>query len=85
MIEIKIAFYNEKDWPRFLAIVDDKENLHEHWEDWHQSYCKTVADLQKLKFVVKKKVIDLDKLIAYCKEHKLRNNGETRSRFTRLG
>lgn len=45
MIPSNIAYYNEKDWERFLESIDDRDSMHDTWEDWHKAYLKTKKEL----------------------------------------
>ncbi len=81
MRKIKIGYYNREDWDRFINIIDDKETMHSNWEDWNQSFNKLKTELTKAGFKVAKVVVDLEKLIEYCKVNRLKNTGATRSQF----
>lgn len=34
----KIAYYQQKDWERFLEAIDDREKMPETWEEWHKEF-----------------------------------------------
>jgi hypothetical protein len=40
MIGIKLAYYREKDWARFVKIIADRGSMHETWHDWHKDFEK---------------------------------------------
>jgi hypothetical protein len=81
MLEIKMAYYRKEDWERFISIIDDKESVHSSWYEWHEEFNKSKQDFEKIGFTVHKTILDLDKLIDYCKKLKLKNTGKTRSQF----
>lgn len=81
IFQIKLGYYNQGDWEKFVNMVDDKENLHSNWEDWNQAFHDSKKKFTKLGFEVVKVVVDLDKLAAYCKAKGLKNTGATRSKF----
>ena len=78
---LKFAYYQKKDWRRFRKIVNDKHKLHDSWEDWHTDFKKAKKQLASLGFEVEKVVVNLDDLIAYCKEKGKRIDGKARSAF----
>ncbi|VAW23945.1 hypothetical protein MNBD_BACTEROID01-78 [hydrothermal vent metagenome] len=56
MMKIKLAYYRKKDWKRFVRIIDDRESMHDTWNDWHKAFLKTKKDLISQGF----EVIDLE-------------------------
>ncbi len=81
MTKVNLAYYREKDWKRFIALADDKENLHDNWKDWHKSFLKLKKDMISQGFEVMDIVIDLDELEIFCKIRGIKNNGKARSQF----
>jgi len=80
-MDIKIAYYREKDWERFIYMIDDSENMHDTWREWHKDFKKAKNELMKEGFTVIDIVIDLDELSTYCMLRGLKNDGRTRSQF----
>ncbi|MCK5169386.1 MAG: hypothetical protein KAQ75_05865 [Bacteroidales bacterium] len=81
MIGIKLAYYKKKDWKRFVDLIDDRESMHDAWNDWHKAFLKTKKDLILQGFDVVDIEVDLDKLINYCKIRGIKNDGKARSQF----
>jgi len=81
MTKVNLAYYREKDWKRFIALADDRENLHDSWKDWHKSSLKVKKELISQGFEVVEIVIDLDELMTFCKIRGIKNNGKARSQF----
>jgi hypothetical protein len=81
MVAIKLGYYRKEDWETFIGIIDDKESMHSSWYEWHEAYNNSKKDLEKQGFTVIKSIVDLDKLIEYCSEKKLKNIGSVRSQF----
>lgn len=79
---VKLAYYREKDWERFLESIDDRERMHNTWDDWHKAFVKIKMELISQGFYVKDCIIDIDELTVYCKNRGIRNNGKARSQFT---
>lgn len=78
---VNIAYYEKKDWDYFLSIIDDRESMHNSWEEWYQSYLKTKAALISKGFFVKEIPINMHELIEFCAARKIPNNGKARSQF----
>lgn len=78
---IALAYYKKEDWERFLESTDDRDSMHDTWEEWHESYTKLKRDLISQGFLVVDFVVNIDELINYCKIRGIRNNGKARSQF----
>lgn len=81
MIGIKLAYYRKKDWRRFLKIIDDRENMHDTWVEWHKDFLKVKNELAAKGLEVIVVEIDLDELTNYCKQRGIKNDGKARSQF----
>ena len=78
---VTLAYYEQKDWTRFLALIDDREHVCDTWEEWHHIYERSKKDLLAEGFIVKEQKVDLDELVEYCKNHGMKNDGKARSQF----
>jgi len=78
---INLAYYKEEDWERFLESIDDKENMHDTWKDWHNVFLRIKKDLISHGFIVNDFVVEIDELQDYCKMRGIKNDGEARSQF----
>lgn len=82
MTQVKLAYYREEDWKRFIDLADDeRESLHDNWKDWHKSFLKVKKGLISQGFDVVDIEIDLDELIIFCKIRGIKNDGKARSKF----
>jgi len=81
MLAIKLGYYRKQDWEKFISLIDDKESMHSTWYEWHEAYNKSKKELEKQGFTVIKTVVDLEKLIEFCSERKLKNIGASRAQF----
>lgn len=81
MTTVNLAFYEKKDWEYFLSIVDDRESLHDTWEDWFKSFVAGKMNLIAQGFYVNEILIDVRELIEYCYTHNLKNNSAARAQF----
>ena len=81
MTGIKLAYYKKKDWKHFIKIIDDRESMHDTWNDWHKAFLKTKKDLISQGFELTDIEIDLNELTNYCKIRGIKNDGKARSQF----
>lgn len=81
MVVIKLTYYREKDWSRFIKIIDDRESMHNTWKEWHKGFLKSRKGLVSFGFEVVDIETDLDKLINYCEFRGIKNDGKARSHF----
>ncbi len=78
---INLAYIKEEDWERFSESIDDKENMHDTWEDWHNIFSEIKKDLISHGYIVNDFVIEIDELQDYCKTRGIKNDGEARFQF----
>lgn len=78
---VNIAYYEKKDWDFFLSIIADKESMHDSWDEWHKAFLKLKTQFASQGFPVKVVKIDLNELINYCIDRKIKNDGKARSQF----
>ena len=78
---INLAYYKQEDWNRFLALIDDRENMHDTWKEWNKAYQKMKKNLVKDGFQVNDYIVDLDELRDYCYLQGIRIDGKARSQF----
>lgn len=78
---INLAYYQKKDWKRFLESIDDRDSMHDTWKEWHKAYLKTKNELISQGFVVNDFVVNIDELIHYCTMRGIKNDGKVRSQF----
>jgi len=78
---INLAYYEQKDWNRFLKMIDDKDSMHDTWQDWYKASEKLENDLGGQGFVIKRVIVDIDELNNYCKIQEIKNDGKARSKF----
>ena len=60
MIEINIAYYEKKEWKRFLQSIDDKDSMHATWKEWHNAYQKIKEELISQDYVGNDFVVNID-------------------------
>lgn len=78
---LAIATYKMQDWQRLREISDDKTELEDTWQEWHDSMLKSEDILRRKGIKYKEELIDLNELMEYCEKNRLKVNSESRSRF----
>lgn len=81
MYVLKFAYYRKEDWNRFLNMIDDRESMHDTWEEWHKAFEKSKKESIKQGFEVEVVSVDLDELAYYCLSRRIANDGKARSQF----
>jgi hypothetical protein len=81
MIGVKIAYYKKEDWSQLLLVSDDRESMHDSWNEWHLSYSKAKREFTAKGFQVIDVEVDLDELVRICRSKGLKNTGKTSSQF----
>jgi hypothetical protein len=78
---LNMAYYREEDWERFLESIDDRDKVHDTWEEWHDEYLKAKTNIVLQGLKVTDWIVDIDELQAYCKDRGFKNTGEARAQF----
>ncbi len=78
---INLAYYEQKDWNRFLQMIDDKASMHNTWQEWYKAFEKLENDLGRQGFITRRVIVDIDELNNYCKIQGMKNDGKARSKF----
>lgn len=80
-MDVNLAYYRKVDWGKLLSLVDDRENMHDTWEEWNVDYLKLKRELSLKGYVVNDFKVDLDELKMFCIEKGIRLDGKARSQF----
>lgn len=81
IMNVNLAYYRKKDWKKFIKMIDDRDGMHDSWEEWHKSYLKTKEHLSLYGMIVKEVIVDLEQLKKYCSDKNLKIDGKARSKF----
>lgn len=74
-----IAWYKPQQWERLLQISTDRDKLETTYEEWIQFAKKSVREMQEIGIRTKKIVVDTEKLLLWCNQHKYKVDAEARS------
>jgi len=78
---VGIAYYEKKDWDFFLSVIDDRDSVEDSWEEWSNGFMKTKMDLISRGLQVSEVKVNMNELINFCLDRKIKNNGAVRSQF----
>jgi hypothetical protein len=78
---IAIAWYKPEQWALLKAYSTDKEVIEDTFEEWAEHAEKQFEGMRKEGLKMHKVVIDIDALVAWCKERDLPLNAEARSQY----
>jgi hypothetical protein len=79
--KLGIAYYNKNDWLKFINTVDDKKKVEKTWDEWKLQFDKFVIMLINNNINFIKVVINIDDMINFFKEKKLKNISKNRSYY----
>jgi hypothetical protein len=79
MKQLGLAWYSREDWERLHEIADDRDKLDDMYEDWERQALKMIHDLEAVGQRIRKVPIDIEALIAWCRERKCRIDMAARS------
>jgi hypothetical protein len=78
---IAIVWYRPEQWERVRDVAADAEELEMSYVEWLQAAEEKFKELQSSGLRVEKVDVDSEKLILWCNERGLENNGKARSRY----
>ena len=79
--QLGLAWYSREDWERLHDIADDRDKLDDTYEDWERQALKMIQDLEAVGQQIRKVPIDIEALIAWCRERKCRIDMAARSEY----
>ena len=78
---IGIGFYRRDQYPLLLETANDRDKLEDTYDEWLNTLKKGLKRFKSKGIKPIKVDVDMNELLAFCKEYGLENNGETRSQF----
>jgi hypothetical protein len=79
--QLGLSWYSREDWERLHEIADDRAKLDDTYEDWERQALKMIQDLEAVGRRVQKVPINIEALIAWCRERKCRIDMAARSEY----
>jgi hypothetical protein len=78
---VAIVWYRPEQWQRVRDVATDAEELEMSYAEWLQVAEARFKEIQSNGFRVEKVDVDGEKLILWCNERGLENDGKARSRY----
>jgi hypothetical protein len=78
---VAIVWYRPEQWRRVRDIATDADELEASYVEWLQVAEEKFREIQSSGLRVEKVEVDSEKLIRWCNERGLENNGQARSRY----
>jgi len=78
---IAVVWYRPEQWQRVRDIATDADELEASYAEWVQVAEEKLKELRSSGLRVEKVDMDSEKLILWCNERGLENNGQARSRY----
>ena len=79
--QLGIAWYNREAWERLRQVADDVQALDENYEAWERGGLAAVRELESVGRPVQKIPIDIDALIAWCRERNRNIDSAARAEY----
>ena len=76
-----IGFYRREQWPLLIEAAVDSHLLEKTYDDWMAVLDSSIEKIRATGLEPELVDLDVEELLAFCKEEGLPNNAATRSRF----
>ncbi len=80
-IVVGIGWYRRVQYDKLLEFAADRDKLEDTYEAWTASAEEAFRNGLKAGMKMQKVYIDVDNLLAWCKQQSLALNGEARARY----
>ena len=80
-VQLGLAWYSRETWERLREIADDRDKLDDTYEDWQRQALTMIHDLDVVGRQIRKVPIDIEALVAWCRERKCRIDAAARAEY----
>jgi len=81
VLKTGVAWYKPEQWARLLEISEDRDELEKTYKEWVTQAEEQRKILISEGIALKKVVIDVEALLAWCKERRRKVNGSSRTEY----
>lgn len=78
---VGLAWFERRQWQRLSEVVEDRSELDDSFELWKQSALEAVRLIELEGQKVEKVHVEVESLVAWCKEKGLPVNGKSRAEY----
>jgi hypothetical protein len=79
--QLGLAWYTREGWERLRELAADRDALDYTFEDWERGALVAIRDLKSVGRQVNKVPVDIEALVAWCREHGRRLDSAARAEF----
>ena len=79
---VGVAWYKPTQWARLRERSDDVDDIERTYLEWSECASKALVDLRRAGLRAVRVDIDVEELLAWCQQHDLPVNAESRSGYT---
>lgn len=76
-----MAWFDEDQWRLLCALVPDRNELDDTYEQWHASACAAVEQIESRGHQVERVFVDVLALAEWCRERSLPMTGSSRAKY----
>ena len=79
--KVGFAWYLPEQWSQLLELSADRDLLEDTWEEWERHALRTIGQLRRMGRDVVTVVVELDDLVAWCREQERPVDGAARAGY----
>lgn len=79
--QLGLAWYSREAWERLRQVANDVHALDDTYEDWERGALRALRDLESAGCQIRKVHIDIDALLAWCRERHRRLDSAARAEY----
>ena len=79
-----VAWFTAESWPRLLAVADDRENLHDTFDEFERTAGARVEAYRRQGISIEKVLLDVDELAAWCRAERRPLDAMARAEFAAM-
>jgi hypothetical protein len=80
-LKVGFAWFTREQWQRFTEVVDDPDELDDTFEQWERGALAALYKLESRGVSVRKVMVDVDTLVAWCRARGRRVDGAARADY----
>ena len=80
-VVVGVAWFDRKQWKRLTEAVEDRNQLDDTYEQWHEAALDAVRLIECQGQKAEKVHVEVESLVSWCKERGLPVNGESRAQY----